>query len=182
MFYFLSFVLLSLFSYRWLFLSPFPALVRNFPSCNVFPQSPTDDYISPFILPPTSTLLAGTTPLRIYHCPHSFLYKPCIRVPEFFFDSLLLERGLIGCPKSSVRNYQYSLHNNPNGLCNLGPNENSIYSLVRFMHDFVHFSFMFIVIFYSVTLFCQSNKIHSTMPWLLTLPKIHTQLLPSALI
>jgi hypothetical protein len=131
--------------------------------------------------PPSSCHLHQRYWLAPRHCPHSFLYKPCIRVPGFFFDSLLLERGPIGCPESSVRNYQYSLHNNPNGLCNLGPNENSIYSVVRFVHDFVHFSFMFIGIFYSVTLFCQSDKIHSTMPWLLTLPKIHTQLLPSAL-
>jgi len=49
MFYFLSFFLLSLFSYRWLSLSPSPAPVRNFPSSNIFPQSRTDDYIATYI-------------------------------------------------------------------------------------------------------------------------------------
>jgi hypothetical protein len=64
MFYLLSFFFFFFFSYRWLSSSPFPALVRNFPSCNVFPQSPMDDYASPFLLPPTSMLLAGTMLLR----------------------------------------------------------------------------------------------------------------------
>lgn len=113
MFYWLSFFLLSFFSYRWLSLSPSPALVRNFLSCNVFPQCRMDDYIPPSVLPPTSTLLDGTMLLRTYHCPHSFLYNPVLGFLAFFFDSWPLKRRLIGCPKSSVRNYQYSLHNSP---------------------------------------------------------------------
>jgi len=58
-----------------------PALVRNFPSCNVFPQSRRDDYISPSLLLSTSMLLAGATLLRTYHRPHSFLYNPVLGFP-----------------------------------------------------------------------------------------------------
>ena len=56
LFYFPSFFLLSLCSYRWFSLSPSHALVGNFLSWNVFPQSCTDDNTSPSISPPTSTL------------------------------------------------------------------------------------------------------------------------------
>jgi hypothetical protein len=30
-----------------------------------------------------------------------------------FLDSRILRMGAIGCPKMSIRNYHYSLHNNP---------------------------------------------------------------------
>jgi hypothetical protein len=46
---------------------------------------------------------------------------PCIRVssellrsvPWQFLDSCLLKMGPIDCPETSVRNYNYSLSNNP---------------------------------------------------------------------
>jgi hypothetical protein len=65
-FYYRSFFLLSLSSYRWilLFLSPTP--FRNFHSRNVPLQSSIDAYTFPSLMQPASTLLAGTSLLRLF--------------------------------------------------------------------------------------------------------------------
>jgi hypothetical protein len=40
-----------------------------------------------------STLLAGTTLLRTYNCPHSALYELCIGTAGFLFGFLTIEEG-----------------------------------------------------------------------------------------
>jgi len=47
-----------------------------------------------------------------FHRPRSSLYKPHIGTAGFLLDSWTLKMGPIGCPETSVRNYQYSLRNN----------------------------------------------------------------------
>ena len=69
MFYYLSFFLFSLCSYRWVPLFPSPAPVRNFHTRNVPLPSSIDAYTLPSLLPPGSTLLAGTTLLSLYSAP-----------------------------------------------------------------------------------------------------------------
>jgi len=67
----------------------------------------------PSIQPLATTLLTDTILLRHFHCPHSSLYKLCIGATSYLLDSWTLRMGLIGCPKMLVRNYHYSLCNNP---------------------------------------------------------------------
>jgi hypothetical protein len=47
------------------------------------------------------------------HSPHSPLYKLYIRATDFLLDSWTLRMGPIVFPETSVRNYHYLLHNNP---------------------------------------------------------------------
>jgi hypothetical protein len=77
------------------------------------------EHLSPAVLtttlssiqPITSSLLADTMPLRHFHHPHSSLYKLHVGGTGFLWHSWTLRMGVIGCPKPSVRNYHYSLHN-----------------------------------------------------------------------
>jgi len=47
------------------------------------------------------------------HWPHFSLYKFHIGATGFLLDSWTLRVGSRGCPETSVRNYHYSLHKNP---------------------------------------------------------------------
>jgi hypothetical protein len=87
LFYCLSFFLLSLSSYRWfsLFLSPTP--FRNFHSRNVPLQSSIDAYTFPSLIPPASTLLAGTGFLRLFTTRTLHYINPVLGLPASFLDS-----------------------------------------------------------------------------------------------
>ena len=61
-------------------------------SQNLLLQSSTDEYTSPSLLQPASTLLAGITLLRTYHRPH-VPYINCIPDLPSFFGFLTLEDG-----------------------------------------------------------------------------------------
>ena len=56
---------------------------------------------------------ADTILLRHLHRPHSSIYKLLFGATCFILDSWSLRMGPIGCPETSVRNYHYSLRNNP---------------------------------------------------------------------
>jgi hypothetical protein len=56
-------------------------------------QSSTDEYTSPFLLPPASTLLAGITLLIIYHRQHVPYINCVLDLPSFFFGFLTIEDG-----------------------------------------------------------------------------------------
>jgi len=51
--------------------------------------------------------------VETFHRPHSFLYKLRIGATGFLLDSWTLIMGPTDCPETSVRNYHYPLHNNP---------------------------------------------------------------------
>lgn len=71
----------------------FPPLLEFFPPrTSFFNSALMIDNISslPPSLPLASNLLAGTTLLRTYHCPHSSLHKPCTRVTSFLSGFLTL--------------------------------------------------------------------------------------------
>ena len=108
-----QFFFLSHCSYRWFpwFLSPAPA--RNLHSWNILLQSITDDYTSPSLPLPASTLLAGTMLLRIITTLTLPSILAILGFLAFFLDSLLLKTGPTGYPKMSVSNYHYSMCNNP---------------------------------------------------------------------
>jgi len=50
-----------------------------------------------------------------FHGQYSSLHKLCTGATGFLLDSWTLKMGPKGCPKTSVRNYLYSLCNNPEG-------------------------------------------------------------------
>jgi hypothetical protein len=45
--------------------------------------------------------------------PHPFIYKILTRATGFLLDSSILKIGPICCPEKPVRNYHYSLRDNP---------------------------------------------------------------------
>ena len=96
-FYYLSFFLLSLSLYRWfpLFLSPSP--VRNFNSRYVPLQSSIDAYTFPSLLPPASTLLAGTKLLRLFTAYTLHYINPVLGLLSFFLilDARSLDRQVV---------------------------------------------------------------------------------------
>jgi hypothetical protein len=68
----------------------FSSLLRPleiFHSQNVLLQSNTDDYTSLSLLPPTSTLLAGTTLLMLITAQALPCINPVLDLPAFFLDS-----------------------------------------------------------------------------------------------
>jgi len=107
-------------------------LLEIFHYRNVLLQSSTDEWTSPSLLPPTSTLLAGTTLLMLITAQALPSINPVLRFPAFFLDSWPLKMRPIGCPETSERNYHYLLRNNPEErssqtfLC--------FYVLIRRMH------------------------------------------------
>jgi len=67
-----------------------------------------------YCTPPTF-LIGWHHATETFHCPHSSLYKPNIGSAGFLLDSQPLKMEPIGCPETSVRNYQYSLPNKLEG-------------------------------------------------------------------
>ena len=114
LFYFRSFFLLPVWSYRCFPFAPSPASGSNFffyrTSC-------------------FKVALTTTLPLASFHLNEPYRLAPCnwelitahalpcinpiLGFLAFFLDSWPLKMGQIGCPKMSVSNYHYSLRNNP---------------------------------------------------------------------
>ena len=67
----------------------------------------------PSIQPLARTILADTNVLRHFHCPCSSLYELPIGATGFLLDSWTPRMGPIGCPETSVINYQSSLRKYP---------------------------------------------------------------------
>jgi hypothetical protein len=74
-------------------LCPTPHVSEFLPMWNVSLQSYTDYRTHPTSQPLPPTLMADTTLLRTYHCPHSSLYKLCSSTAICLFRFLTLEDG-----------------------------------------------------------------------------------------
>jgi hypothetical protein len=66
-----------------------------------------------FIMERLSSKLHWHHTTETFHQPLSFLHKLRFGTTGFLLDSWPLNMGPIGCPETSVRNYHYSLRNNP---------------------------------------------------------------------
>ena len=82
-------------------------MVSLFPKLHWLPHSPTP-------LHPTADikLTAWHHTTETFHRPHSSRYKHPIAATGFLLDSWTLTMGPIGVPKTSIRNYHYSLRKN----------------------------------------------------------------------
>jgi hypothetical protein len=62
------------------------------------------------------TVLCWVSMQRIAVIPYRYfrtIYQSHLQGSQFSLDSWPLKMGSIGCPETSVKNYHYSLHNNP---------------------------------------------------------------------
>ena len=102
----------------------------------------------PSIQPLATTLLADTTLLTHFHCPHSSLYILLIGATGFLLNSWTLRMGPIGCPEMSARNYHYLLFNNPEEHSSQLLRDRSLKSSNNFnAHDFNNYPFLAYIIY-----------------------------------
>jgi len=97
----------------------------------------------PSIQPLATKILADTMPLRHFHRQCSSLYKLRIVTTGFLLDSWTLRMGPIGCPETSVRNYQSSLRKNPEERSSQLFSCGSLKSLLMFIYYSITYSRLF---------------------------------------